>query len=187
VKIQINSFCGRSFVLQLARELARRGHEVLFAYFSDNNTPNGDLLPRADDPATFHIEPITLGRAFHKTSPLQRRAADIDFGRLSAEALVRFQPDVVLVSEMPLDSLKILQASAHRHRAAFVFWLQDFLADLASFVLARKSFPISLLARPAGMYYGSLERRLLNESEAIVCIGEYFQQRLQEWKVGEGR
>src|SRR5450631_3453912 len=48
-RILLNDYCGHPFQVELSRELARRGHEVLHVYSADDQTPKGDLLPHRTD------------------------------------------------------------------------------------------------------------------------------------------
>lgn len=185
MRIFVNEFCGHAFQMELSRELARMGHEVHHVYFADNkSTPKGQTQLRNGDPENLVIEGLHIRRAFSKHSLMTRRQADIEYGRVVAECADRFQPDAVISANMPLDAQKILQETARRHDARFVFWLQDVYSVAARFVLGRRS---KLLAWAGGLYFENLEKRLLRQSDAVICIAESFASYLKRWGVPESR
>ena len=172
MRIFVNEFCGHPFQMELSRELARMGHDVHHVYFADNqSTPKGQTQVRPGDPAGLAIEGLHITRAFEKHSILKRRQADVEYGQVAARRMEAFRPDVVISANMPLDAQAILQRAARRQRARFVFWLQDVYSVAAKFVLRRKA---KLLAWAGGAYFERLEKRLLRESDAIVCIAPGF-------------
>lgn len=178
MRIFVNEFCGHAFQIELSRELARRGHQVLHVYFADNHsTPKG---PTSGAVPGLAIEGLHITRAFAKHSLLTRRQADLEYGRVVAERLDRFRPDVVISANMPLDAQNILQKAAHAHNARFVFWLQDVYSVAARFVLQKKA---RLLASLGGFYFESLEKRLLQRSDAIICIAPGFADFVKRWGV----
>jgi len=180
MRIFVNEFCGHAFQIELSRELARRGHQVLHVYFADNHsTPKG---PTSAEVSGLTIEGLHITRAFAKHSLLTRRQADLEYGRVTAERLERFRPDVVISANMPLDAQNLLQKAAHAHKARFVFWLQDVYSVAARFVLQKKA---RLLASLGGAYFERLEKRLLHHSDAVICIAPGFADFVQRWGVPE--
>lgn len=181
MRILINDFCGHAFPLEMSRELARRGHTVLHAYFADNtSTPKGHTQVRKGDPKGLMIEGLHISRGFSKHSLLTRRQADIEYGKVSALRVEQFRPDVVVSANMPLDAQAILQRSARRYNARFIFWLQDVYCLAARFVLQRKA---RLLAWAGGAYFEWLEKKLLRKSDAIICISPGFAEILKGWGI----
>jgi colanic acid biosynthesis glycosyl transferase WcaI len=181
MRILINDFCGHAFPLEMSRELARRGHTVLHVYFADNlSTPKGHTQVSQNDPEGLMIEGLHIARAFAKHSLLTRRQADIEYGRVTASRVEMFRPDVVLSGNMPLDAQSILQRAAHRYNARFVFWLQDVYCLAARFVLQRKA---RVLAWAGEAYFKRLERKLLKESDAVICISDGFAETIRAWGI----
>ncbi len=99
---------------------------------------------------------------------------------LSPSGCYRFQPDVVISANMPLDAQNILQKAARAQNARFVFWLQDVYSVAARFVLQKKA---RLLASLGGFYFERLEKSLLQRSDAIVCIAPGFAEFVKRWDV----
>ena len=181
MRILINDFCGHAFPLEMSRELARRGHTVLHVYFADNlSTPKGHTQVRKDDPEGLMIEGLHIAREFSKHSLLTRRQADIEYGRITASRVEMFRPEVVVSGNMPLDAQAILQRAAHWYNARFVFWLQDVYCLAARFVLQRRA---RLLAWVGEAYFKRLERKLLNDSDAVICISDGFAETIRSWGI----
>ncbi|HEX3987024.1 MAG TPA: glycosyltransferase family 4 protein [Acidobacteriaceae bacterium] len=178
MRIFVNEFCGHAFQIELSRELAGRGHQVLHVYFADNHsTPKG---PTSGSVPGLAIEGLHITRTFAKHSLLTRRQADLEYGRVVAERMSRFRPDVVISANMPLDAQNILLKTAHAHNARFVFWLQDVYCVAARFVLQKKA---RLLASVGGFYFERLEKKLLRGSDAIICIAPGFAGFVTRWGV----
>jgi colanic acid biosynthesis glycosyl transferase WcaI len=181
MRIFVNDFCGHPFQLELSRELAREGHTVEHVYFADNHsTPKGQTEIRNDDPYGLVIEGLHITRQFSKHSLFTRRQADIEYGHVVAERVARFRPDVVLSANMPLDAQAILLRAARHHQARFVFWLQDLYSVAARFVLNKRA---RLLGWAGGAYFERLEKKLLRESDAIICIAPSFANFLEGWRI----
>jgi len=176
----VNDYAGHPFQIQLSRSLALEGHEVLHTYFGKNNTPKGSVERRPDDPPSFNVEPIFIGREFKKHALFARWLADVGFGKAVSARLASFGPDVVLSANMPLDAQKVmLQASRKRH-ARLVIWLQDVLSVGIEFALRKKRIPGAGLV---GRHYARLERKLVAGCDAVVCIAPEFRQFLESWQV----
>ncbi|QNI30268.1 glycosyltransferase family 4 protein [Alloacidobacterium dinghuense] len=182
MRIFVNEFCGHPFQIQLSRELVIRGHEVEHVYFSGNlSTPKG-AVEAANTAHRLNISGLNIKRAFEKHSIRSRRAADIEYGMAVAEAVSRFKPDVVISANMPLDAQKILLKAARKHNAKFIYWLQDVYSMAVRFVLARRQ---KILANIGGAYYESLEKKLLRQSDSIVCISDSFVDYVKDWGIEE--
>jgi glycosyltransferase involved in cell wall biosynthesis len=171
MRIVVGDYAGHPFQVQLSRELARRGHTVLHQHFADFQTPKGRLKIEDGDPATLSIEAVTLGRPFAKHSFLKRRFQEVEVGKLFAEKMRRFAPDVVLASNFPLDTLNQVRRACKSGGWKFVFWQQDIYSMAIDRILSQK---LGLLGRLIGKKYTALEKSLLRASDAVVTISEDF-------------
>jgi colanic acid biosynthesis glycosyl transferase WcaI len=184
MRIFVNEFCGHPFQIQLSRELAIRGHEVEHVYFSGNtSTPKG-AVEDTNFSENLNICGLNIKREFEKHSLRSRRAADIEYGMVVAEAVQKFKPDVVLSANMPLDGQKILLKATKKQDAKFVYWLQDVYSMAVRFVLARKQ---KVLANIGGAYYESMEKKLLQQSDSVVCISDSFVDYVKNWGIDENK
>jgi glycosyltransferase involved in cell wall biosynthesis len=185
MRILVNEFSGHAFQIELSRELARRGHEILHVYFADNlSTPKGDIDTRAGELGNFSIEGLHVPMKFSKLSLRTRRKADIAYGKAVVAKVEAFKPDVVVSSNMPLDAQRLLLKAARSQNAKFIFWIQDVYSFAIRFVMKRKLGP---LAGVAGAYYELLEKKLLRKSDAVVCISPGFAKIVTGWGVEPSR
>lgn len=183
MRILVHDFGAYSFAAQLSRALARRGHLVRHAYCGSlQTTPRGAMTPRPDDPDTLTFEAISLPEPLEKYRFVTRWRQEHAYGRLAAEAVGRFQPDVVLSANTPLDAQRRLMRRCQRREVRFVFWLQDLIGVAAQRLLRGRFLGVGTLV---GHYYARLERRLLRASDAVVGITDDFRPLLHEYGLDE--
>lgn len=184
-KILLNDYCGHPFQVELSRELARRGHDVLHVYSADDQTPKGDLLPGQGDAWTFTVDGVSLGEPLQKYNNLaKRRRQERAYGRLICRRIEAFRPDIVVGSNNPLEAQNQIGNHCRRHGIPFVFWLQDIHSEAIKSFLNQKSAAAGTLI---GTWYEWIERRLLRNADHIVAIAEDFLPRLESWKVHRDR
>jgi colanic acid biosynthesis glycosyl transferase WcaI len=185
VRILVTFFCGHAFPFDLAKELARRGHSVLYIYFADNSSsPDADPASWPGARMNLQIEGLHLPIKFSKHSLLTRRKADVAFGKAVAARILAFGPDVVLSGNTPLDSQKIMQRAAKQAKAKFVFWQQDVYYLAVRYVIKKK---LRMLSYIAGAYYKQLEKKLLKKSDCVICIAPEFAKLVTDWGVEPSR
>jgi len=184
MRILLNDYSGHAFTVELARELARRGHDVFYVYSRDFQTPKGDLVPAPTDPSTFTIEGLSLGAPFQKYDFIARRRQEIAYGKLVCDRIDSWHPDVVVGCNNPLDPQRLIQNICLARRIPFVFWLQDIYSNAIKSVLRRK---IPGLGHAVGSWYEEMEKRLLRRSSHVVAITEDFIQLLRAWRVSRDR
>lgn len=180
MKIVISDYSGHAFPVQLSRELARRGHQVLHLHFAGFQTPKGKLTRQADDPETFQVKGIMLDAPFAKASFVRRRAQEIEVGKKVAAEIAAFGPDLVVSGNVPLDTQRFIQAQVRRMGVPFVYWLQDIYSRAIAEVVTRKlPGPGHVIAA----WYRHLEKTLLRRSDKIVVIAEHFAEALAPWGI----
>jgi colanic acid biosynthesis glycosyl transferase WcaI len=182
MRILVNDYAGHPFELQLSRELARRGHTILHTYFGAYQTPKGRVGDDSAANGLLKIEAVDIKQEFSQHSAISRRSADRAYGRELSSKVARFQPDVVISANTPLDAQQLLMRATRKQGAKFIFWMQDLLSSAVEFVLRKKGVPLAGLA---GKLYSHLERRLLRKSDAIVCIAPEFRDRLRKWGLND--
>lgn len=179
MRLLVHDYAGHPFQIQLSRELAKMGHEVLHAFAGSLQTPRGDLVKHADDPDGFTVREVAMDPLYpqYKYSFVRRRRMELAYGEEVARLIRRWAPDAVISSNTPTEPQEaILKASLHSG-AKFVYWLQDFYS-LAVDKLVRKKIPV--LGGVIGRYYRCLEGRQLRSSHQVVAITEDFSPILQQ-------
>ena len=113
MRIVVHDYSGHPFQVQLSRELASQGHDVLHLHSESFQTPKGGVRLRADDPASFAVEGISIHERFSKYGHFAlRRRQEIRYGYAAATRIDAFAPEVVISANTPLDAQRIIQASA---------------------------------------------------------------------------
>lgn len=184
MRILVNDYAGHPCQLQLSRALARDGHIVLHTYFAALQTPKGRTKVDEALASCLSIEGINISGQFKQHSALSRWRFDHAYGAAISQRVEELKPDIVISANTPLDAQKQILAATHRSGGRFIFWLQDVLSVAIQFVLRKKGFPLSSLA---GRMYSRLERSLLHESDAVVCIAPEFLEHLRRWKIDEDK
>jgi colanic acid biosynthesis glycosyl transferase WcaI len=180
LKLLVHDYSGHPFQVQLSRHLAARGHDVTHVYFSEFQTPRGDLQQRPDDPAGFRLRPVSIGRPFAKARFIKRRRQELQFGAEVAKVIHQVRPEVVLSANAPLDAQRHILRASKAQGARFYFWLQDIYSVAITSVLQQK---FGLLGRHIGSWYRSVELSMLSRSDGIVAISEDFLKFLDEFGV----
>jgi putative colanic acid biosynthesis glycosyltransferase WcaI len=176
LRIALHDFSGFPFPAQLSRELARRGHQVVHLYCPSYVSGKGALERRTDDPETFEIEGISMGRQFQKYSAGRRLFQERLYARRLARRIRELSPDVLLSGDTPLFAQALL---LERTRGTpFVFWQQD-LYSVAMKRFAEERIPV--VGGLVGRRFVDLERRLLQRSDAVVTIAQDFRAELLRW------
>ena len=182
MRVLVHDYSGHPFQVQLSRELARRGHEVLHLHCSSFLTGKGALERRDGDPAGFAVEGIGLGEPFVKYAAIKRWRQEREYGQLCAQRIERFQPDVVLSSNTPLFAQQTLLKRTRHLGTRFVFWQQDIYA-LAMTTIVKQRLPLG--GGVASKYFVEVERKMLASSDHIVAISSDFLPILRSWGLEE--
>ncbi|WIM12695.1 glycosyltransferase family 4 protein [Enhydrobacter sp.] len=181
-RIALHDYCGHPFQFALSRELARRGHEVRHFFFAEDMGPKGDVRRLPDDPGTFSIEPISIGRAYSKQNLIRRRQADVLYGQLASRRIAAFAPDVTISGNTPLEAQASILEGVRQTGSAFLFWMQDFYSLAAAKILSRK---IPVVGHAIGSYYRHLEASMLRRSDGIVLVSDDFKPALRSFGVSD--
>ena len=180
MRILIHDYAGHPFQVQLSRELARRGHDVLHQYYGYNNTPKGNLDKSAVDVQNLVIEGVYTKEPIQKYSFLKRWLQDLEFGELVSQSIREFSPDIFMAANTPLDSLRKITSVCRDQDTRYVFWLQD-VSGLAAHKLLKQKIPV--LGGLVGQYHIRLEQNLLRQSDGVVLIADEFQPIVEGWGV----
>ncbi len=184
LRILLHDYSGHPFQVQLARELARRGHEVHHFFSVAVQTPRGALEKRDGDAASFSVAPIDPGEPLPKYSYVRRVLHERRYGGLLKAALAAFKPDIVLFSNTPPDAMAAPARWCRAKKVPYLFWLQDIYAEAIARIVVAKLGP---LAWPVAWHYRRLEAGLLRGAAAVVAITDDFKPLLAKWGVAPDR
>ena len=171
MRIIVYDNSGHPFQVQLSRALANKGHQVLHLFSKSFQTPKGNLEKKEDDPVTLEIKGLSLSKSFNKYSFYERWIQEKEFGELVSTEIENFQPDVLISSNVPIDTQKYVLNACKKCNAQFVFWVQDFYGIAIKKILTSK---FRFLGSLIGSYYVYREKQLLRKSDKIILISEDF-------------
>jgi colanic acid biosynthesis glycosyl transferase WcaI len=180
VRLVIHDYSGHPGQVHLSRELARRGHHVEHQFCASYTTGRGATEPRAGDPECFSVRALELGDEFARYSPIHRLQQELRYARIAARAVLDAQPDVVVLSNVPLLSLFLLTLALRRRRVPYIFWQQDVYSDAID-VIARQR--LGRLGGLVGWLAGRAEREVARGAAGVVPISDTFIEKLAAWEV----
>lgn len=177
-KILVVDYSGHPFQIQLSKQLARLDNQVKHIYCGSFTSPKGNVTEK--NIPNYEIEALHLKVKVDKTNFIRRRQADIEFGKLLRKEVQDYMPDIVILSNLPLDSLRILCPFLKRINIPYIYWLQDIYSIAMTSVLNKK---IPFFGYLIGWYYSIVEKKALAYSNAIVSITNDFIPILDQWSI----
>jgi glycosyltransferase involved in cell wall biosynthesis len=184
LKILVHDWSGHPFQIALSRELARRGHDVIHAYFQGVQGPKGPMERQPLDPPNFSIIGRTMIKPYEKYDFAKRWSQERNYGRELAQFILSERPNIVISSNTPLDVQNAALKAVKSSGGIFVFWLQDIIS-VAMLSLLHKKLP--LMGPAVARYYSYIERSLLKRSDHVVCICGDFADFVKGWGVAPDR
>jgi colanic acid biosynthesis glycosyl transferase WcaI len=178
MKLLLHDYAGHVFPIDLSRQLATRGHQVIHGFFGGDPGPKGALARREGDPATLSFEAFQIKGSYEKGNFIKRRFKDIEYGQAVARHIEQAKYDLVISGNTPTEAQEHIIAACQKVGSRFVFWIQDFYSVAVSRILTSK---IPIIGNLVGNYYRFLERRQLRKADGIVIITEAFRELANVW------
>jgi len=182
LKILLHDYGGYPFTRQLAEALACRDHIVQYCY--SETTQHIKRTNSGCSKSNLTVIGIQLSRPFEKYSLLQRHSCEIEHGKLLAEQIGQFHPDVVISADTPLDAQGFALKASRNANAQFLFWFQDAISIATRKVLSAK---LPVAGDLIGQYYGWIERQLVRQSDQVILISDDFLPLMNQWGVQKER
>jgi glycosyltransferase involved in cell wall biosynthesis len=179
-RILLHDRTGVPFTVQLGRELASRGHHVLYSYAAFFQSPKGSVGRKSEDPANFQIESMQLNKPFQKYSFIKRRFQEIEYAHDLVKQIKEYKPDTVILAGSHPDALTVVYRECKDLEAKFIFWVQDIYGLAIKRILNKK---IPGLGSLIGNYYIWQEKQLLKKSDEIILITEDFIPLMNDWGI----
>ena len=174
MRIFLHDYGGYSFTAQLAHGLANTGHSVFYSYsistqamkrFNSNHHQENLTVEGVQLPQRFDRYRLDRYRYVH------RQQYETLHGKMVGKQITKFQPDVVLSANAPLDSQRMILKVSKKVGAGFIYWMQDCVASAMITELERR---LPIVGRVIGEYYINLERSMIGSSQALILASEQF-------------
>jgi colanic acid biosynthesis glycosyl transferase WcaI len=176
MKILIHDFAAFSFPVQLSRELARRGHEVLHLY-SDFDPRGGRLEREPGDPPGFAAEAVSIGESFQKYDFKKRAIQEVRFARALGRRIRAFQPQAVFSANASGIISRWVVKAARGCGSYYIHWTQDIYSLAAEAVLSKR---LGLPGRLMAGIVKRLEVAAIGAGDAVIVISEDFVKELSD-------
>jgi len=177
MRIAVHDYAGFSFPLELSRELSTRGHDVLHLFTEASGGPKASF--KAGGNGKLQLVNIDIDRV-KKDNFLKRWLQERRYGDLAVNQLNKWQPDVIISTNTPLEAQKKIIGWAGKHVIPSVFWLQDLLSVAARSIISNVS---QTLGRCAYNYLNKIEIESLSRADHIVAITDDFIPFLNQWNI----
>ncbi len=177
MRIAIHDYAGFAFPFELSSELSKRGHQVLHLYTESSGGPKASFNNR--DNGHLRIVNIDIDR-IKKDSFFKRWLQERHYGDLAVKQLERWQPDIVISGNTPLEAQKKIICWAGRRLTPSVFWLQDLQSLAAKSIITDVSGILGCLAYT---YLNKIEIDSLTRASHIISITDDFFPFLNQWNI----
>ncbi|HZY75409.1 MAG TPA: glycosyltransferase [Jatrophihabitantaceae bacterium] len=179
MRVHVHDYSGHPFQVQLSRQLAAQGHEVVHGYCTQYVTGRGLLERAPGDPRTLEFAPLSAGVPLVKYAPVARTRFELSYAAAWQRQLDADQFDVVVACNVPLFALARMRQYFAARDQRWVLWHQD-IYSLALAAEARSRLP-----RPAAAAVSTAVQRLeaaqVRSADAVVAIGDGFVRQYGEW------
>ena len=179
MRVNVHDYSGHPFQVQLSRELAARGHEVLHNYSAQYVTGHGRLTCTADDPSTLRIEPVECASPLVKYSPAGRMRFELEYADAWQAVLDRERFDLVVSCNVPLFAVAKMRRYFERRQQPWLFWHQDIYSlAIGAEASRRLPGPLAALARRT---VERMEARQVTSADGVVAITEAMTAQYRKW------
>ena len=176
MRLLVHDFSGHPFQVQLSRELARRGHDVVHSSCDAYVSGKGALV--AEPGETIVFETIGDGLVFDKLRFAKRLVVEIRLGIELVRHVRSHRPDVAVLSNVQIPTLVIFAFAMLFVRIPWVLWHQDVYA------VAVKSFAGDKLSRGftvVSAIFEIAEKWCSRRAVAVVAISDAFVPVHEKW------
>jgi colanic acid biosynthesis glycosyl transferase WcaI len=183
MRVVVFDYSGHPAQVQLSRQLARQGNDVLHLHCPDYESGKGDLSadsPVPGEAGSLEIDTVSCGASFARYSVGRRVQQEVHVGRAAASPILAFQPDVALLSNIPLLGHAVLAEQLRRAQLPTVFWQQDVYSRAIGDAAKRR---LGVVGPVVADVADRVERRVARLSREVVAISADYLPTLQRWGI----
>ena len=178
MRIVVLDYAGHIPQADLARNLAKLGHNVRHMYCSDYISGRGAVDREAGDPKDLEFLDISIKKDFNRYNPIERIKHELAISDVFWAKIQEFNPDHSIFSNVPLIAMSRLAKRMQRTHRPYLFWWQD-VYSIAMGNAFKKFGPLSWPIRKSLI---SLEKNILKRSQSVVAISPNFEPIYRSWK-----
>jgi len=178
MRIVVLDYSGHIPQADLARSLAKLGHNVRYMYCSDYVSGRGAVEHESTDPKDLEFLNISIKKDFNRYNPLERIKHELAIAQEFWLKIQEFNPDHTIFSNVPLFAMSRLAKKMKNNNRLYLFWWQD----VYSIAIGNVFKKFGILAWPMIQYFISLEKKILREAQSVVAISPNFEPIFRSWK-----
>jgi len=178
MRIVVLDYSGHIPQADLARSLAKLGHNVRHLYCSDYVSGRGAVEREATDPIDLEFLNISIKKDFNRYNLLERLKHESAIAKEFWEKIQEFNPNHTIFSNVPLFAMSRLAKKMQHHNRPYLFWWQDVYSIAIGNALKR----FGVLSWPIRHYLISLEKNILKGAQSVVAISPNFEPIFRSWK-----
>jgi len=178
MKILINDFGGYAFPVQLSKELAERGYEVIHTFLDNIKTPHGNM--NNGGLKNLQVIPVSLKSEFRKYNIIGRYKGETEYAGEINNIIGLHKPDIVISANTPLFTQRLLVKKCKKKKIKFIYWCHDIHSIAIKNILEIK---LPRTGKPLSAVFKRLEISLLKQSDHIISITGDFSQIFEKWGI----
>jgi len=178
MRIVVLDYSGHIPQADLARNLAKLGHNLRHMYCSDYVSGRGAVERELTDPKDLEFLSISIKKDFNRYNPIERLKHELAISKEFWAKIQEFNPDHTIFSNVPLFAMSRLAKKMKNNNRPYLFWWQD-VYSIAIGEAFRKFGPFTW---PLRQYLIRLEKNILREAKSVVAISSNFEPIYRSWK-----
>ena len=178
MRIVVLDYAGHIPQADLARNLAKLGHNIRHMYCSDYISGRGAVDREAGDPKDLEFLDISIKKGFNRYNPIERLKHELAISDEFWAKIQDFNPEHTIFSNVPLIAMSRLAKRMQRNNRPYLFWWQD-VYSIAMGNAFKKFGPLSWPIRKSLIL---LEKNILKRAQSVVAISPNFEPTYRSWK-----
>lgn len=179
MRIVVLDYSGHIPQADLARSLAKLGHNVRHMYCSDYISGRGAVEREVTDSDDLEFLAISIKKGFNRYNFIERIKHESLIAKEFWLKIQDFDPDHTIISNVPLLAMCKLAKKMKQSNFSYLLWWQD-IYSIAMWEYFRK---FVLLTWPFKRYLMRLEKSILKNAKHVVAISPNFKPIYLRWKL----
>ena len=179
MKLLLIDYSGHLPQADLAEKLSKLGNQVLHLRCTDYVSGTANFERDASNKSSLEFKGLSAGIKLNKYKLFSRLRHELKFSRVLFRELREFDPQFVIISNIPLIGAAIFTRKLLRLRIPYVYWWQDaYSLAISEELKKRVKNPIGGLIEKLLV---NIEKSILKNSIYVVAISESFRDLYKKW------
>jgi glycosyltransferase involved in cell wall biosynthesis len=183
MRIVVLDYSGHIPQADLARSLAKIGHNVRHMYCSDYVSGRGAVEREVTDPINLEFIAISIKKDFNRYNLIERIKHESSIAKEFWLRVQDFNPDHTIFSNVPLFAMSKLAKKMQNNNRTYLFWWQD----VYSIAIGNALKKFGVLTWSIRYFLIRLEKNILKGAQSVVAISSNFEQNYRRWKQDQSK